>query len=656
MGNSSTKLHPPILHLSADLIPIFLHPGDVIRLVHVGNTLLTFQIRHHAQNLKMSCNALRFMDFDEVFTTIRRFDHVHHFSFSSAYPAQRFWTPIHMLEWPSLLISLKMSFLGCIDTFMNSGNLHLQLPQLETLQLSDEANFDPQEHNYVNFKGLPIGLKVLRLSVHRWIDMAISQLALLPSELKELDLDIWINSRLEESLGNSDATHNPNHQVTLPHLPPSLTFLRLGPITSCIWRLEWSDLPHSLRHLQLDPNPNPTLPSQTALASGPQHTIENSSVSRRYTPHLETMWCPDFVWSLCDLPYCIPPSVTSFEAILAHRPHDPTEIDFDEAVRFIAPKLVSHVAGLYPKMDEVVFGGKVAFPRLVRIVGKLNGLPLNAIIPPFVTEMDWTSGIDFTAVSLIRLLSLECSSIELPFLFLPLTSLKADHLPLICVSLLPETLQQLSFHLFYDEVVTKLFRRMRHGHLPNLTDVDISRGIFLHQLPKLPPQLRKLHLDVRHAGDRPTGRSALKCLQKSNLTVLQFRFDDYYQVSFHSPEAALLTILNHLPQTLLTLIVESRLAPSRYWTLQLPRGLRFLDMTYPRGHQCDSIVLDPSSPPTFVLPPNLLSLRVPCPLPWTVEELPLHLVHIDAPGLETEYFRCRPPPRSDLTLYGRNRQ
>lgn len=525
MAKVVPQLVPPILRLSADLwshIPIFLHEGDLIRLIHVGNTLLTSRIRHHAHDLKLAWNALRFMDFDKVFTTIGHFDRVYHLSFSSFHVHQRFWTPIHMLGWPSSLVILKTSFMGCINQFMNSGNLHLQLPQLETLDLAENSESDPQSDYFLPFKGLPHRLQVLRLkSSHmRYVD--ISHLESLPCRLEELTLDFAVYFRSEETLGQMPPWPIP--KVTLPSLPSSLTSLYLrhtftSSFSFCILHIEWAKLPPSLQSFKIIFAEDIAfgaylLKIGSFESSLKQSSIEITSTSRFVTPNLTTLWLQAAALPIDCLLDLVPPSVTSFDAYLFSDQKSNSAFDFDKTVQFIAPKLVSFAAEFCDELDELVLGGKLLLPKLKRVDNPSND---SAIIPPSVTR---ATGEDVKCQMPNALVSLTCSTINLSLLKSNLTALTISDLPLDYVTYLPETLEQLSVGI-RDDALAKLFSLMCCGHMPHLTAVDLSVCKWLSKIPKLPPQLKRIDLELENRDLRSIAASTLTSWKKSNLGSLR---------------------------------------------------------------------------------------------------------------------------------------
>lgn len=663
MSDHTTDELPPILRLSADLwsvLPAFLHSGDLIRLISIGAPLLTSRISHHGRHLKLTWNSTRYLDFEEVYATLRRFDLVYSVDFQRCFTKKLHWTPVHLHGWPSSLTSLKLQFFDSINTLMGSGGLNLTLPNLEVLQLSQDMRKWSDKVKSVNFRGLPSCLRVLRLSYPDYLFTAVSQLENLPAQLEELHLDFLGKSCSEEDLGR-DVHELLEGKVNLPALPPSITSLYLKHNTSWSWHIDWLILPRSLRTLELPSDAPVIYGAATPIIVGGFNarpgatTIEITSHSHSQTPNLTTLICKKSSLELEDLIDLVPPSVTHFDACLVKRGKN--GFDAENVALIIAPKLASTLCGLSEEIDRLVFGGMIPFPRLQEIIAisKLYaGIPSSAIIPPSVTKL----------VSSSLPASLTSPMQSSPSLGGPMTTPQLVHLtklqisdpfPLASLGNLPDTLEHITFFPEDNKTASDLFCRMCAGYLPKLTNVNIRREISLHAIKEIPPQLQYLHCRLVQDMLMPLDDIVLRSWKSSNLVnLVLFMADWSEQFSPMSPvDVGYISLWNHLPDSLRVLECAGPCKPSRQSSVTLPPNLTSLRLQDTTDAHFNYIpTTDFSAPLAFVLPPHVTILDLPSPLRWNLAELPPSLSHFYCGkiGVVDEYFNTRTPPRPDLSL------
>lgn len=617
MADISSNSLSPILHLSADLwsyLPLFLGSGDLIRLASTGYPLLASRIGRHSHDLKLSWNLSRFMDFEEVFATVRRLNHVRSVDFQSASIELLSWTPIGMCGWPSSLVSLCVNFLGSLDLFMGSGDLQAFLPNLEVLDVSEELYRFNSGTALVNLKGLPLGLRSLRLSAPNRRHLLVSQLASLPSQLEELHLRFLCHFCPEVETRSLE-------KATLPSLPSSITSLVLEHSYKSFWHIDWSTLPRSLRTLELC--------SEAMICVGDfeshhkMTTIELHPGSLAATPNLTSFLCDKSTIRLEDVCDLIPPSVTHFTAHLIEDLE--LGLKLEDIARFIAPRLGNLHSGECGAFDEIVLGGKISFPKLKTIIAA-SQISKDAVFPGSLTDYQERvpPNCDYSPLP-ATLLSLVVHTVSIPQLDLltHLTSLDASvaAFPLDAVPHLPNTLTELEIVADPDTIASALFDRMlMPGQLASLSALDIYSEVRVSCLSRVPPQLTKLHIRLlQDSLLEPIDAAILHSLRSSRLHESSF----YVGGKFTSRLDGLVQLLNNLPYSLRVLVCGAPCPVSRNWNLSLPSKL--LEVTfYQTETGVSSETPDYASPPTFVLPQNLRLLSIDTP-GWTANELPPHL-------------------------------
>lgn len=688
MENISAKACPlvsPILKLGPNewsSIAPFLGPNDVLHLRCCGNAPLSLGLAY-AGHLNLEWRSGRYVDYSEVFTTLKQFKSVYGLEFSVSSERLLYWTPVNWSQLPTVLNSLRIVATDAPFLLLGSGSLATLLPNLTNLDLVElnvhPVAFGPVTH-WLDLRTLAPGLLHLCLKSARPHCLVLEQLERLPSGLLTFDLDIGPQAVTQEEadLLATGAVLPPatrRHAVLLPHLPRSLTRLSLKDYpTASAWRIDGSVLPTSLTYFSYFGLNHPRFEPEMPLENTSSVVSWNIHKHGEQFKHLKTLLLPTVAIIMGDAVEHFPPSLTVLDAsfksgaLRGDAKADPIEAFLQK----IAPKLIRSDQSDWPEVDKAILSGKlfndsgasklaavsrnplegdaIVLPKgIKRYSGNASRLEINAELENL--QLFPTSGIP---PSILWNFGSTLTSISLRF------SISRDH-----ILALPRTLEHLMAaisDLDSWNLLTSLIGP--HGQLPHLKQLILFENhLDIQVLESIPQQLEKLEvgLDARtlapYASVAPPSAffSSLKQSRITTLTITFLKHSETPQLPF------VLGLLNALPPTLKTLSFGSRCMPSRYWPVILPSRLNSLRMTLRKQRFVEAVehyqvpetidLGDPSLCP-FTLPSTLTSLHLDqMELPIPLEHLPPHistfsvLTRSRMPVDQSPYFESRTPPK-----------
>ena len=667
MEVDSNSLDSPILKLGANewsSIVAFVGPNDVLRLLYCGNPAI-FHAMTGVSHVNLIWRCGRYIDYSEVFTTLRLFKSPYSIDFSISSEQLPYWTPIDWSQLPTSLTSLKMVATDAPSLLMSSGNLIELLPHLIDLDLSESTLLTRQQEHRpsLDFRNLPASLLKLRLKSPAIHYIVLAQLEHLPPSLLTFDLEISPHARSQQEADDSiSPALGPVRTIRLPQLPDSITRLSLrDEIGSSAWQIDGSILPSSISFFSFIGFNFPRFEVEMPSKAGSVLAWNIHKHGHRFL-NLKTLIIPTLVVIMSDAIEHFPPSITVLDASFksgAIRMDPNFQGDpVDTLIKTFGPKLINYRQdGWDDLFYKTIMSGSLETPKLESIT----------CFPLYSDTIVLPKGIKHYHGSMSRLeVNPEIESIEFYFSSTaPLyvwnfgstlrsltinTTMLSEH-----ILALPRTLERLSLMLKKSDIWRLLASLIcPQGQLPNLKQLILHESqIDADTLSLIPRSLETLVFGIEPNSLEPFASTAPlpqlfsnikdSLIQTLNITIKGSTFS---QTPFT------IALLNHLPKGLKRFTLETQCAPSRYWPVTLPASLTALTIRLWKDCQApETIDIEDPLLCLFKLPPTLESIicsgmdsLVPIEFfPPYLSKLSIQTnqgVHLDF----RDYFASRTPP------------
>lgn len=667
MEELTASCSAPILRLGPDawtLVTSLIDGSDAVRLYTVGNSTLSAILAQQTRCLSLRWAATRYMDLDNVFTLVQRYNHLHELDFEPKIREKLLWVPVNWSSLPLSLTMLKLSFDSAPSILLGSHDLQRQLPVLRGLELADTGSVrgNPAQRMALNLRHLPSTLTSLRLASERSHYFSLDSLSQLPSGLEELDLNMTLNrvpSAIEgETSHNLDAIPIDSSTVSSRSTwPPCITSLTLS-LNLELERIDTGTtkdltLPPSLKTLRFNGS------GQTPNFDDWKRYLHLSSVEEFYIPNYKLA-----AYQATDLVKAVP-SLKKINFIIdsLSRTHVAPFVslvpDIAEFAQHVAGKLVRYRKEESRILEEAIVNQMVPTPHLTTLA---LYSARDCTIPDSVTTFSTGGGVitpnerlqtfNFYARQLIPL------SITRPF---PPTLVHMSYVSRLAMteedlSILPSTLETLGA-AFTEKSWRALMALMNVlppsvNRFPRLTKVKIDNGLHdtyscrlsVDCLEHIPRQLREVDLHLKIFQFYEIRTETLTAFQESGLTKVKLAL----AVSSSLLQApATLQLLNHLPRGLRSLSMIAAAFPLPTWPVKFPPNLTELRIlrlmqesaTFPKGAEPD--------PGRGIELPDSLEILDWDPFGSQLPDsyLPPNLSHISDADYLNEYFKTRPRPK-----------
>ena len=669
MDVDSNSIESPILKLGANewsSIVAFVGPNDVLRLLYCGSPAIS-QAMTSVSHVNLVWRCGRYVDYSEVFTTLRLFKSPYSIDFSISSEQLLYWTPIDWSQLPTSLTSLKLLATDAPSLLMSSGNLVEIIPHLTELDLSDAKSLlRPSENRKsLDFRNLPASLLKLRLKSQVIHYIVPAQLEHLPPALLTFDLEISPHARSQEEADASiSPALGPARPIRLPQLPDSITRLSLRDQSGgSVWQIDGSFLPSSISFFSFIGLNFPRFEVEMPSDDGGVLSWNIHKHGHRLL-NLKTLIVPTLIVILSDAIEHFPPSLTllngSFKPGAMRDPNSQAD-PVDAFIKTLAPKLISYRQGDWVECDRALLSGSLELPKLETLTC-FPGQSDMIVLPKGIKRYDG---------SMSRLeVNPELESIEFYYSSTePLytwnfgSTLKSLTINTFIRSnvhiwALPRSLERLSMNL-KDMEIWRLLASLicPQGQLPNLKQLLMPESqIDVDTLPLIPRSLKTLTFEIQPKSLEPFASTApLPQLFSAFKDSLIHTLSITIKGSKSSQMPFTIAMLNHLPKGLKHLRLETQCAPSRYWPVTLPTSLNTLDIRLQKVTEDYQVpeTIDIKDPLLclFKLPSTLESIigsRMGTLVP--IEFLPpyLSLLSIQTPRVVhldfNEYFESRTPP------------
>lgn len=617
-------------------ISSFLGSGDLLRLLLSGNSTLMRSLRQGRRYLAVSWNVPRYIDFAEVSQVFNQLDTVCSFTFKSDLGIRSWMAPHLGLDLPNTITELSLNFLGSIDLMLGSkATLPMsdRFPLLQSLRIVDEHR---KRHTYtatLRLDSLPPSLLTLALrSTFSWHDFPQTLLQSLPHSLKTLDVDMMFLADSSQAAA----------KVPLTNLPPQLTFLRLSNNSHWHLNVDAALLPSSLRHIHLEFD-----------LARVDFCWNNLST---HLPNLHTLIAPRYTVPITEAASWFPCALTRLEVALSSIGlASAAEGDLKSALVAISPALTSYSLTRDVEIGKLISNPEVSLPRLfdLRLVShapsyiqpSVKKILCQEILCEFPKELEecaWLRNQNprsiLTATYPPTLRSLRC-----PIDFL---------LPDDFMARLPTSLELFSGR--FDIISQKaLFQRAKLGELPKLRKV-VNTAPIPCEMDFIPSQLIDFSFVLASQTlEAPAKPQVLESLQRSNIETLSLIVDGV-EVS-DTVLAAVIEILNCLPNSLTDLTLRLPRALTSDWPVVFPSKLKSLSFTSSAQVQFRADAKDCEQSICLQLPSSLNYLQIYLGEALPTSCLPPFLSQynvFDSQGrlLETDYFVSRKPPHAGQSL------
>lgn len=648
MESYSPNSNAPILRLSSDIWPqlsCYIGPNDAVRLIAVGNRVISSRVRQSAHALKLSWSSCSYIDFDRVFGLAFKFKDLRNFSFIDPTSQIRCWTPISWNLLSSRVTSLSLSFVGAIDFLLQPNLCTSHWPGLLSLDLASQVHrpyFGQRNTNSppIDLCTLPPSLQHLRIHCNAPIVIDPTHLHSLPPNLETLELDFipaFVINTPREAFG----------RVMLPSLPNSIKKILLRDSQWDHWQINAAKWPTSLESFRFTVGCFIAIHGDLMAQMCSRFNLER--IGHRL-PHLTDLQL-QLSMSVADAVRLIPRTVTCLRLTLAR--------GTEEDAKLVLSRFGDSLADQYHNWTELNLGildGSHPLPRLEKLSLPQLVCP-KPIIPPFVTRLqvpDTFEGEIPLGITQYFVSRTEETPSQPAFNITPqhkLTNLMLSYtFQASWLERLPSTLETLAVRMKAEDWPETLRVMSETNRLPNLNRINLMKTLFPLEIAisaPIPPQLRRLSISV----SSPHWGEPLKPVLLSNLRSSKHL--EYFSLTIEGEHAknpvGFFELLNNLPTHLKQFRLRSNYLPSAKWPVVFPSTIRHLGLAVREpAIQAES----ESSSIALTLPRSLTRFFCPKILSPSSIDLPptISILSFGDTGFKSEYFASRVPPSPNSLL------